>query len=205
MNPKWLDFAQRLQALAQSGLAFAKNPYDIERYEQIRELAAEMATAYSGEEPERVANLFCGETGYATPKVDVRGVVFKDNSILLVRERQDGLWTIPGGWVDVGESPSEAVEKEVRQESGYIVRATRLLAVYDRNKHDHPPSVFHIYKLFFLCELIGGEATTSIETDDVGFFRKDELPPLSVGKVTPAQIARMFEYLGQPNQPADFD
>lgn len=205
MNPKWLDFAQRLQALAQSGLAFAKNPYDIERYEQIRELAAEMATAYSGEEPERVANLFCGETGYATPKVDVRGVVFKDNSILLVRERQDGLWTIPGGWVDVGESPSEAVEKEVRQESGYIVRATRLLAVYDRNKHEHPPSVFHIYKLFFLCELIGGEATTSIETDDVGFFRKDELPPLSVGKVTPAQIARMFEYLGQPNQPADFD
>lgn len=205
MNPKWLDFAQRLQALAQSGLAFAKNPYDIERYEQIRELAAEMATTYSGEEPERVANLFCGETGYATPKVDVRGVVFKDNSILLVRERQDGLWTIPGGWVDVGESPSEAVEKEVRQESGYIVRATRLLAVYDRNKHEHPPSVFHIYKLFFLCELIGGEATTSIETDDVGFFRKDELPPLSVGKVTPAQIARMFEYLGQPNQPADFD
>jgi len=205
MNPKWLDFAQRLQALAQSGLAFAKNTYDIERYEQIRELAAEMVTAYSGEEPERVANLFCGETGYATPKVDVRGVVFKDNSILLVRERQDGLWTIPGGWVDVGESPSEAVEKEVRQESGYIVRATRLLAVYDRNKHDHPPSVFHIYKLFFLCELIGGEATTSIETDDVGFFRKDELPPLSVSKITPAQIARMFEHLHQPDQPADFD
>jgi ADP-ribose pyrophosphatase YjhB (NUDIX family) len=205
MNPKWLDFAQRLQALAQSGLAFAKNPYDLERYEQIRELAAEMLTAYSEEEPERIANLFCGETGYATPKVDVRGVVFKDDAILLVRERQDGLWTIPGGWVDVGESPSEAVEKEVRQESGYIVRATRLLAVYDRNKHAHPPSAYHIYKLFFLCKLIGGEAATSIETEEVGFFREDEIPPLSVGKVTLSQIARMFEYLRQPDQPTDFD
>ncbi len=205
MNPKWLDFAQRLQAIAQSGLAFAENPYDVERYEQIRELAVEMVATYSEEEPERVANLFCSETGYATPKVDVRGVVFKDDGILLVRERQDGMWTIPGGWVDIGESPSEAVEKEVRQESGYIVRANRLLAVYDRNKHDHPPSAYHIYKLFFLCELVGGEAATSIETDNVGFFREDELPPLSVSKVTPSQITRMFEHMRQPDQPVDFD
>ncbi len=205
MNPKWLDWAQRLQASAQDGLAYCDNPHDRLRYESIRQIAAEIAAEHSGEEPERVLDLFSRETGYATPKLDVRGVVFRDDAILLVKELQDGLWTLPGGWLDVGESPSEAVEKEVREESGYEVRAVKLLAVYDRNKHGHPPLFHHIHKLFILCDLIGGEARTSIETGGAEFFREDEIPELSISRVTPAQITRMFEHSRHPEWPADFD
>jgi len=152
-----------------------------------------------------VVGLFATESGYATPKVDVRGVVFRDDAILLVQERRDGQWTLPGGWADVNDSPAEATEREIWEESGYRARAVKLLACWDRNKHGHPPYGYHIYKLFFQCELLGGEPTESTETADVGWFREDEIPPLSLPRVTPAQIARFFEHYRHPEWPTDFD
>ena len=137
--PQWLDWAQQLAALAQSGLAYSQNPFEIERYNQIRKIAAGMLSAYGNEPIQRVNSLLAEQEGYATPKLDVRGVVFKDNRVLLVKELADGGWTLPGGFVDVGEPPSLAVEREVWEESGYRVKATKLLAVLDRNQHGHPP------------------------------------------------------------------
>jgi len=154
----------------------------------------------------QLQNIFSQEVGYATPKVDVRGVVFRDEALLLVKERSDGGWTLPGGWADVGDSPSEAVVREIYEESGYQTQVVKLLAVYDRSKHDHPPSVYHIYKLFFQCQLLGGSATTSIETEDVAFFREDKIPEqLSQGRVTPTQIKRMFEHSRHQEWQTDYD
>ncbi len=206
MNTKWLTWAKRLQAVAQNGLTFATDPFDIERYEAIRTLAAEIMADGSGTDMQRIADLFSGETGYATPKVDVRGAVFRDNAILLIKERSDGLWTLPGGWADVGESPRENVEREVCEESGYTVQATKLLAVYDRSRHPHiPPGSCDAYKLFFLCALTGGSAKTGIETEQVAFFSQDEIPELSLDRVTPEQVAHMFEHFRHPDWPTDFD
>lgn len=205
MIPKWLEWAARLQAIAQSGLTFTKDPFEIERYHAIREIAAEMMAGQSEAKLDRVLELFAGEQGYATPKVDVRGVVFRDDGILLVRERSDGRWTLPGGWVDVWESPSGSVAREVREESGYSVRPIKLLALFDRNKHPHPPSPYHIYKLFFLCELLEGEPAQSLETDGAGFFPENALPELSVSRITHSQITRLFEHRRNPDWPTDFD
>jgi ADP-ribose pyrophosphatase YjhB (NUDIX family) len=205
MNPPWLDWTQRLQAIAQNGLTYARDPYDVERYEQIRDLAAEIATAHTDSGLEYIRGLFAQQAGYATPKVDVRGAVFRDDMILLVKERSDGGWTLPGGWADVGDSPADAVVREIAEESGYQTRAVKLLAFYDRNRHGHPPYPFHAYKIFFQCELIGGAAATSGETEEVGFFSEDALPELSLTRVMPAQIARLFEHYRHPEWPTDFD
>ncbi len=206
MDPDWLGWAKRLQAIAQNGLTFSRDPFDVQRYTLVRDLAAEIMAHGSGTEILQIRELFAEQVGYATPKVDVRGVVFRDQRILLVRERLDGGWTLPGGWVDVCESPSESVAREIREESGYLARPLKLLAVYDRSKHPHvPPLPFHIYKLFFLCELLGGEASPSLETSDVGFFAEDEIPPLSISRTTEAQLVRMFAHLRHPHWPADFD
>jgi len=236
MKPEWLEWARRLQAIAQSGLAYEPNPYDRERYEEVRKIAAEIMAHGSGGEPAAFCELFAGQVGYATPKVDVRGAVFRGDRILLVKEREDGGWTLPGGWADVGESAAEATVREVREESGYETRAVKLLAVYDRNRHGHPPIPFHAYKLFFLCELVDGgrvsakgrgsraaiqretplmmsgasrpvlrESFQSHETAGAGWFREDELPPLSTSRVTGAQIRRFFEHHRNPQWPADFD
>ena len=205
MIPQWLEWMQQLQAIAQTGLNYAQDLFDIERYKHVRKIAAEMAADFSDAEASVMHALFAGEVGHATPKVDVRAAVFRDDGLLLVRERSDGLWTLPGGWADIGESPGEAVVREVWEESGYRVRAVKLLAVYDRNKHPHPPYPFHTYKLFFQCTLASGEPVMSVETDGVEFFREDELPELSVMRVTPGQIARFFEHLRHPAWPTDFD
>lgn len=206
MDPKWLDWAKRLRAIAQSGLTFTNDPFEIERYHAVQKIAAEMMSEYSSESMERILDLFAGDTGYATPKLDVRGVVFKDDAILLVRERSDGGWTLPGGWVDVGESPREAVEREVMEESGYRVRAARLLALYDKTKHPHPPSPIHIYKVFILCDFLGGEPVeANLETDGAAFFRENEIPKLSVSRTTSGQITRLFHHHRNPGLPADFD
>jgi ADP-ribose pyrophosphatase YjhB (NUDIX family) len=206
MEPIWIDWAKRLQALAQTGLTYADSPYDVERYEQVRHIAAEMAANRSDTALPQVLDLFSHDTGYTTPKVDVRGAIFHNDALLLVRERSDGRWTLPGGWADAGEAPSECVVREVFEESGFQVRVEKLLAVYDRSKHPHePPFPFHVYKLFFACEIFGGEATRSNETDEIGFFTRDVIPPLSLTRVTPEQIDRMFEHHRHPEWFTDFD
>lgn len=204
-TPEWLRWARKLQAISQSGLAYAGDPFDIERYEQVRGVAAEILASHSGAAADHIDDLFAGETGYATPKLDIRGVVVHNDAVLLVREKEDGLWTLPGGWVDVGESPGEAIQREVKEESGYDVRATRLLALWDRNRHPHPPMPYHTYKVFFQCELLGGSPARSIETDGAEFFEEDGLPELSLTRVTPGQISRLLGYVRDPGSPADFD
>jgi ADP-ribose pyrophosphatase YjhB (NUDIX family) len=205
-QPPWLEWSRKLQAIAQNGLLFAENPYDRERYEAIRHIAADLMAAGSGEQIEVISGMFAGQTGYATPKVDVRGVVFRDNQILLVREAQDGLWTLPGGWADPNESPSESVTREIFEEAGFATRAVKLLAVFDRAKHGHvPPHPFHVYKLFIHCEIESGEARPSLETLDVAFFPENGIPELSLARTMPAQIARCFQHLRHPEWPTDFD
>jgi ADP-ribose pyrophosphatase YjhB (NUDIX family) len=165
-----------------------------------------MLAEQAGVKIDDVLDLFSREKDYATPKVDVRGAVFKDGKILLVKERSDGKWSLPGGWADVGESPSESVEREVREESGFRVKAWRLAAVYDRGKHPHKPLMhYHIYKLFFICEITGGQATTSYETEQVAFFEESKLPELSITKILPEQISKMFEHYRRAQLPAYFD
>ena len=205
MEPKWLEWVKKLQAIAQNGLTYTENPFEVERYKSLSAIAVEIMASYSNVEPSYVADLFAREGGYATPKVDVRGAVFRGDTILLVREREDGCWTLPGGWADVGESPGEVVVREIYEESGYHTRATKLLAVYDRSKHGHPPLVHHVYKLFFQCELVSGSPSASIETDEVAFFCENEIPELSLGRVVPAQITRIFQHYRHPDWPTDFD
>jgi ADP-ribose pyrophosphatase YjhB (NUDIX family) len=204
---QWLTWVKRLRSIAQAGLTYAESPFDRERYEQILAVASEIAAAETGGDAGTIHALFADARGYETPKVDVRGVVFRENRLLLVRELLDGgRWTLPGGWADVNDRPSEAVEREVWEESGYQVRACKLLAVYDRRLHGHlPPMGYGIYKLFFLCDLVGGEASGSIETTGASFFAEDEIPELSLGRVTPSEIARFFEHLRHPEWPTEFD
>ena len=203
-----LDWAKRLQAIAQTGLTYAKDPYDIERYRSVRQIAAEMLAANtSSVSSGKLLELFALDIGYATPKIDVRAAVFSDEGILLVREVSDGAWTLPGGWADVGDSPSLAAVREVKEESGYDVVARKLAAVYDRDheRHGHPAMPYHVYKLFFLCEAVGGAAKTSSETDAVSFFAEDRIPPLSLARVTPQQIAHLFDHHRHPEWPTSFD
>jgi len=207
MDPQWLRWARELQAIAQIGQTFAReSPFDLERYQRIQQIAAEIVAAGTGVDFATVAAFFDAEHGYATPKVDVRGVVFREEELLLVREASDGLWTLPGGWADVNESPGVATVREVREESGYETRAAKLLAAYDRSLHGHePPFPYHVYKLFIRCDLVGGAAAASHETTEVGFFPETALPPLSVSRVTERQLRRMFEHHRHPDMPTDFD
>jgi ADP-ribose pyrophosphatase YjhB (NUDIX family) len=202
-----LEWTRRLQAIAQNGLAYSQNPYDVERYEQVRRIAAEIMASFSGTTATYIDALYSKESGYATPKVDIRALVLDEKgAVLLVREKEDGLWTLPGGWVDVGESPSESVEREVKEESGYEVRAVRLLALWDRDKHPHPPMPFHVYKVVFQCELLGGNSLrTSTETEGVDFFPKDALPKLSLSRITPQQIEGLIQRAVDGEESADFD
>lgn len=211
MDPQWLTWVKELQAIAQTGLTYTNDPFDKERYTAVRTIAAQIAADQTHQPVTAILDLFTAQAGHTTPKVDVRGVVFQDHKILLVRERSDGLWTLPGGWADINESPSVAVAREVQEEAGYATRAVKLLALYDRDKHDHPPHPFHIYKLFFRCDLLAAlplaHPTTddNIEIDGVDFFAPDALPPLSIGRVTAKQIARFFEHAANPTWPTDFD
>lgn len=206
MDPKWLELAKELQALSQDGLFYAENEFDNLRFKRISEIAAEMMSMNSGTDLEYINNLFSSQEGHATPKVDVRGVVFKENKILLVKEKSDGGWTLPGGWADPNETPGETVEREVFEESGFKVKARKVLAVLDRVKQGHtPPYPFHIYKIYFQCDLVGGEKKLSIETDGVDFFEENNIPPLSNARTLKKQIVRMFFLQRNPDLPADFD
>lgn len=199
-----LEWVLRLEAIARNGLTFAPGPFDRQRYEQVRRLAAEMA-AHPGD-PAPIEEIFAGYSGYATPLLICRAAVFdEEERILMVRESADGRWTLPGGWIDVGESPSEATEREVREETGYVVTAVKLAAVYDKRRHPHPVAAHHAYLMFFLCELKGGDRATSIETEAVEWFGMTELPELSTGRATEDQIRRMLDHRRHPDLPTDFD
>ncbi|HEY2031410.1 MAG TPA: NUDIX hydrolase [Myxococcales bacterium] len=207
-EPDWLRWTRELAAIAQTGLAFDPKPYDRERYETLRALANRMMAAYTSAEPERIATLFANEHGYATPKVDVRGAAFDTGGrILMVREIADGgRWTLPGGWADVNLTPAENVVKEIREESGYLARVRKLAAVWDRTRQGHPPSVFSACKFFFICDVVGGSPSGSIETSEVAWFAEHELPQdLSLGRVLPGQLRRMFLHARRPDLPTDFE
>lgn len=201
----WLTYGRELQAMAQIGLTYAKDPYDRERYTRLHAIAIDILSQGAHQPAAAIEVAFAADSGYATPKIDVRGVVFRDHRILLTREREDGCWTLPGGWADIGDSPAEAVVREIREETGYEARPVKLLALLDRNKHPHPPILHHAYKLFLLCNVVGGQPTTSHETSGVAFFAEHDLPPLSLTRILPNQIARLFEHHRHPDWPADFD
>lgn len=204
-EPQWLILGRELQALAQTGLAFTQDRFDRQRYERITELAATLLGDGFKTEPKILLDVLQLQRGYATPKVDVRGAAFRDGKVLMVRERVDGLWTLPGGWADVNQSGAECMVREIREESGFEARALKLAAVYDYQKSNHPPrQYFSVYKMFFICEITGGAASASDETSDVGFFARDALPPLSLGRTTPTQIERMFQHAAEPSLPTDF-
>lgn len=199
-----LRWAQRVQAIAQTGLTYARDPFDRQRYEELRELAIEMA-AEAGAAADAARVAFTSEESYPTPKVDVRAVVFREDELLLVREARTGAWTLPGGWADVGDTPGGVAERETREESGFAVRARKMIAVFDKSRHEHPPSLYYTYKMLVLCDLVGGEARESHETDGVGFFRREALPELDLERTTPGQVAAAFAHLSDPTLPTEFD
>jgi len=206
-RPAWLRWAQRVQSIAQIGLTYAEDPYDRERYEQLRELALEMATEGLGRSADEVRPVFAAGGGYPTPKVDVRAVVFRGDELLLVRERRSKAWTLPGGWADIGDTPSVAAERETLEESGYQVRAEKLIALLDKARHDHPPSLDYTYKVLIGCRLEGGEPQTSHEVDDVGFFTEDAIATLDLDldRATPGQLSLAFAHRRDPSRPTDLD
>lgn len=201
-----LELFRSLQALARTGLHFCRDEYDRQRYGQVEEIAAELLAGGADISGQELLAAWGRDTGYITPKIEVRGAVFRPGGwVLLVRETADGLWTLPGGWADVNDSPSGAIRREIEQEAGFRVRVAKLAALYDRNAHAHPPSLFHGWKAFFVCEIEGGEARGSYETDAVEFFDPEDLPPLSTGRTTPQQVRRMREHWRHPGLATDFD
>ena len=206
-EPDWLFWAREIQSIAQTGLTFNVAGYDHERYRALQSLAARIMAARGGADPQHVDALFAGQTGYATPKVDVRGAVFRDHQILLVRETADhGRWTLPGGWADVNLTAAENIVKEVQEESGFDVTVTKLAAVWDRTRQGHTPRPFHAYKMFFLCRIIGGAARTSDETSEVGFFPRDGIPEdISVDRTLATQIDRMFDHAELAGLSTDYE
>lgn len=206
MATNWLEWARKIQSLAQSGLTYSTNAFDLERYHMLLALSAEM-TAQGGElDIETVQTVFADQAGYTTPKVDVRGAIFRDDRLLLVREMLDGgRWTLPGGWADSGETPRQAVEREVWEETGYEVHATKLAAVLDRDTQGHPAYFFTVYKFFFLCEITGGGPVQSIETGESAFFAENELPELSIPRVTETELRLLFRHHREADIPTGFD
>jgi len=205
-EPSWLSWTRALRAIAQAGLTYANDKHDIERYGQVRRIAAEIAAAHSDSPSEMIEGIFATNVGHPTPKIDVRAAVIVSGAILLVRERSDGGWTLPGGWADPGESPSEAVAREVREEAGLDVRAVKLIALYDRARQGHPPHADYIYKALFACTPLGAAAPRpSGETDGAAFFDPAALPKLSVNRTTPAQIERALAHHANPTLITEFD
>lgn len=204
-EPSWLVMGRELRAIAQIGLTFTRGPFDRQRYERIRELAAALIAQGTDEHPAKILGLFGLDAGYATPKIEVRGAAFRDDRVLLVREVSDGAWTLPGGWADVNQTAAECVVREIAEESGFLARAVKLAAVFDYRRRNPPRHVDSIYKMFFICELTGGHARPSEETSEVAFFSRHELPPLSLGRTTADQIECMFRHAQQPALPAEFD
>ena len=203
--PRWLEWAREIQGLCQTGLAFAGTDYETQRYTRLNEIAAEMIASHTNELREELVANFSAQPGYATAKIDVRGAAVRDGKILLVQERRDELWCLPGGWADVGDIPSEMVAREVLEESGFIVEPRKVIAVYDANRGGRPLELYHAFKIIFLCEITGGEARGSDETLAAGFFSFDDLPPLSTNRTSEKHLAEVRAHLGDDCRPAAFD
>lgn len=193
---------QKLNAIAQTGLTFSKDVFDTERYESLRHIATQLMASRFDIDPETLHHVT--ESGYATPKTDVRAFILRDGKLLMVREAEDGLWSLPGGWADVGDTPSTAVCREVAEETGLQVKATKLLGVWDRNLHGHPPLPWHVYKLIFLCEETGGSLAINHETTSLGFFDIHELPPLSLTRIV-AEELEVSMAIATSDRPTWFD
>ena len=203
-TPKWLDWAREIFSLSQSGLTYSGNEYDIERYKRLQNITAEIIESQSEISKESALDSFSMQAGYITPKVDVRGAVVRDGKILLIQERADNKWAMPGGWADLGNSPASVAEREVGEESGYQVKAEKVVAVVDANRIE-PMEFYHAYKLIFLCKLLDGEPRTSYETLAVDFFDPNHLPPLSSYRTNENMIQEVFAHLKDPCRPAAFD
>jgi ADP-ribose pyrophosphatase YjhB (NUDIX family) len=204
-QPDWLSWARQMQALAQTGLTFCESPYDRERYQKLHALATEIFAVHTGLSPQTLEGWFGVQPGYATPKVDVRGACFRDGRVLMVRERSDGRWCLPGGWADVGDVPSQAAVREVQEEAGFECAARKVIGVFDANRGGEPFSAFHAFKVVFLCDILNGEATPDHEILEVAFFARDALPPLSGNRTTPEQLAECFEHFDNPLRQTAFD
>lgn len=191
-SERWLEWAVELQGLAQAGLFYSKEPFELERYERIREISAEMISYKTDIPAEKVKGLFCSDIGYQTPKLDTRAAIFKDDKILLVKEK-NGPWSLPGGWVDVNVSVKENVVKEVKEEAGLDVTADMVIAVQDREKHNLPVYAYKVCKIFILCSVTGGSFEKNSETTESGYFEFDELPPLAEEKNNAEQIGMCFD------------
>jgi ADP-ribose pyrophosphatase YjhB (NUDIX family) len=202
---KFQAWTDEIQRIAQTGLSYCKDPHDLKRFQRLTEIAAHMAAIGWRAEFQTILSTFRAQDGYPTPKVDVRAGVFQEEKVLLVRDVSDALWTLPGGWADPGESPSEAIWKEILEESGYQARVTKLVAVFDRGRHGHPPLPFQVYKLFFLAEITGGSPHPGEETSEVAFFPVNALPPLSETRVVPEEILLLHAHHRTSSLPTVFD
>ena len=202
---KWLKWAMEIQSLAQAGLAYTENPYDIERYERLREISAEMVAEKSNISLDKVERLFCNETGYQTPKLDTRAAIFKDNKILLTHEN-NGTWSLPGGWCDVLESVKSNTVKEVTEETGLDVEAVKIISIQDRNKHNKPQYAYGVCKVFVLCNIIGGKFIKNIETTETKYFSLEEIPSnLAEEKTNKEQIEMCFAAFNNQSWQTQFD
>ncbi|HLE90313.1 MAG TPA: NUDIX hydrolase [Anaerolineales bacterium] len=203
-TPKWLGWAQEIFSLSQSGLTYSGNQYDIERYKRLQEITADIIASQSEVSKESILERFSMQAGYITPKIDVRGAVIRDDKILLIQERADGKWAMPGGWADLGNTPASVAEREVWEESGFHVKAEKVVAVIDANRIQ-PMEFYHAYKIIFLCKLLDGEPRISYETLAVDFFDRNNLPPLSTYRTNENMLREVFAHIQDPDRPAAFD
>lgn len=201
---QWLSWAREIFSLSQSGITYSGNPYDIERYKRLQQITAEILASQSQVSKEAVLDSFSMQAGYITPKIDVRGAVVQNGKILLIQERADERWAMPGGWADLGDSPSAMVEREVWEESGFRVKAEKVVAVLDANRIE-PMEFYHAYKIIFLCRLLDGAPRTNYETLAVDFFQPDSLPPLSIYRTNEAMLREVFAHVEHPARPTLFD
>ncbi|MEO1654091.1 MAG: NUDIX hydrolase [Bacteroidota bacterium] len=203
---RWLlDQAKRIRALAQAGLHFSENHFDLERFEELEQISAEVLARLSGTTIQSVEAELIREAHYPTPKVDIRAVIFQQQQVLLVKEKSDHKWSLPGGWADIAYTPAQVAEKETLEEAGLVVKAQEIMAVYDNRYHEHPPSLTHIYKIFIRCQVLEGEAKSGVDTEAVAYFDRDNLPELSRGRVTHKEMDDLFDQLGKSPSPTLFD
>ena len=205
MKEKWLNWVTEIQSIAQAGLTYSKDKYDIERFEHLKNLSAQIISKYTEVEIEKVKDLLNKEQGYLTPKVDIRGAIIKDNRILLVKESIDGTWSMPGGWADVNLSVSENIVKEAKEEAGADILPKKIIAIQDRNRHNTPTTLHSIYKIFILCDLIDIRFEKNTETEESKFFELNNLPKLSIARNTKEQIDMCFDAYKKDKFEAIFD